>query len=107
MGNFNYVQNTFASEKLPGKSRKFRRVGQLLITSPILIIKAGTLRFRSNSGNRKINKACSSPQGRGRYDGLFLCFDSGPSACFQMSFCTNNKSLALKYGLTFKISSGS
>ena len=107
MGNLNSVQNTFAREKLPGKSRKFRRVGQLLITSLILIIKAGTLRFRSKSGNRKINKACSSPQGRGRYDGLFTCFDSGHSACFQMSFCTNNNSLALKHGLTLKISSGS
>lgn len=108
MGNLNSVQNTFAREKLPGKSRKFRRVGQLLITSLILIIKAGTLRFRGKNGNkRKINKACSSSQGRGRYDGLFMCFDSGHSACFQMSFCTNNKSLAFKHGLAFKISSES
>ena len=56
MGNLNSVQNTYAREKLPGKSRKFRRVGQLLITSLMLIIKAGPLRFRGKKWEQEENK---------------------------------------------------
>ena len=56
MGNLNSVQNTYARGKMPGKSRKFRRVGQLLITSLMLIIKAGPLRFRGKKWEQEENK---------------------------------------------------
>ena len=115
MGNLNSMQNTYAREKLPGKSRKYSRVGQHLIIS--LIIKVGTSepvphRFRGEGGNRKIHKACSSHQGRGRYNGLmyvvYFVFTQVIPHVFRCPFAQNNsKSPALKHGLSSRISSGS